>query len=257
MKDFLANYTLPLTLEDAMQTAINVLGHAYTQIIILIALIIYFFKQRDKRLIISGIRIIRTVIVLVIFLYFVFIWSSTVNPTTRTISIVGMLMINLYMLYTIFLAKMERPYRNALEAMGQQPERHEVFHDIWHYGKRFYYFDYLMESLFSGHNPFRFIHAIAIDRVREDIKGRLRHYGVEKRLISLEMLKAYLKSQLACDATLPAEFQDTILKAIDDFAGHPWVEEQVNEFLKMATERPEDLHYPEWMERFEKCITVR
>jgi Ca2+/Na+ antiporter len=235
-----------------MQTLVNVLAHAYTQILILILLIVYLFMHRDQRLAVSGIRIVRTILVVVIFFYFMFIWASSVNPTLHTISLTGMYVVNFYMLYTLLLARMERPYRDALEAIGQQPEKHEAFHDIWHYGKRFYYLDNFLESLFSGHNPFRFIHAIATDRVREDIKERLRHYGVEKKLISLEMLKGYLHSQLAADKNLPMEFKNTMDKAIEDFSTHPWIEEKVNEFLNMVIERPEDLHYPEWMERFEK-----
>jgi hypothetical protein len=29
----------------------------------------------------------------------------------------------------------------------------------------------------------------------------------------------------------------------------------VNQFLDIATERPEDLHFPEWMSAFEKCVS--
>ena len=41
-------------------------------------------------------------------------------------------------------------------------------------------------------------------------------------------------------------------KIIDDLEKHPWIEEQVNEFLRIAMESPEDLHFPEWTSAFEK-----
>ena len=44
-------------------------------------------------------------------------------------------------------------------------------------------------------------------------------------------------------------------KTMDDLEKHPWLEEQVNEFLRIAMESPEDLHFPEWMSAFEKCAT--
>jgi hypothetical protein len=192
--------------------------------------------------------------VVMIFFYFMFIWASTVQPTLRAISVFGMFVINLYMFYNLLLARMERPYREALGLVNRAPEKQEIFRDIWRYGKRFYYLSYTFESLLSGQNPFHFLRNIAIDRVREDIKGTLRHYGVEQKLVSLPTMLSFLKSQLASDETLPTEFKDLMEKTLEDFAKHPWIEEQANEFLKMAAERPEDLHFPEWMANFEKSV---
>lgn len=237
------------------QSMVNVLSNAYVEIVILALLLLYFLTHRkDPRLVVSAIRIVRTVFVVMIFFYFMFIWASTVQPTLRAISVFGMFVINLYMFYNLLLARMERPYREALAMIHQAPEKPEIFQDIWHYGKRFYYMSYTFESLLSGQNPFHFLRNIAIDRVREDIKGTLRHYGVAQRLISLPTMMGFLKSQLAGDETLPTEFRDLMAKTLEDFAKHPWIEEQANEFLKMATERPEDLHFPEWMANFEKSV---
>ena len=67
-------------------------------------------------------------------------------------------------------------------------------------------------------------------------------------------MMAYLKNQLACDENLPSDFKDVMQESVECFIKHPWVEEQVNQFLDIATERPEDLHFPEWMSAFEKCV---
>lgn len=239
-----------------LQGLVSILSSAYTEIVILIilvlALVIY---RRDLRLVVSGIRIIHTLILVLVFFYFMFIWASTVQPTLRSISVFGMFLINLFMLYNLVLARLERPFRDALAAMTSEPEKHELIHAVWHTGKRFYYFRYAWSSLFSGANPFRFLHGMACDRVRDDIKETLRRYGVEQKMITLPMMAGYLKSQIACDESMPADFRDLMGKAVDDFAKHPWIQERANEFLRLATERPEDLHFPEWMAQFNACVT--
>ncbi len=238
-----------------LQGLVNILASPFTEIGILIVLLLAFILLRkDPRLVVSGLRIIRTLILVLIFFYLMFVWVSAIRPALSGISIFGMFLINLIMLYNLVLARLERPYRDALTAMTQEPERHELIHKVWHTGKRFYYFRYAWSSLFSGANPMHFLHDLATERVREDIKDTLRRYGVEQKLITLPMLAGYLKSQIACDATMPVDFKDLMEKSIDDFAKHPWIQEQGNEFLRLATERPEDLHFPEWMAKFEACV---
>jgi hypothetical protein len=238
-----------------LQGLVSILSSAYVEIIILFLLLIAFvMHRRDPRLVVSGIRIVRTLLVILIFFYFMFIWASTVQPTLRSISVFGMFLVNVFMLYTLTLARLERPYRDALGLMTKEPNKHELIHSVWHTGKRFYYFRYAWSSLFSGTNPFHYLHDLAIDRVRDDIKDTLRQYGVEQKLITLPMMAGYLKSQIACDQTMPVDFKDLIENSIDNFAKHPWTQEQGNEFLRLATERPEDLHFPEWMSQFEACV---
>jgi hypothetical protein len=238
-----------------LQGLVNILSSAYTEIVILFILLFAFVRyRRDLRLVVSGIRIVRTLLIVLVFFYFMFIWASTVQPTLRSISVFGMFLVNLYMLYNLTLARLERPFRDALAAMTNEPERHELIHKVWHTGKRFYYLHYFWSSLFSGTNPFRLLHELTTDRVRDDIKDTLRHYGVEQKMITLPMMAGYLKSQIACDATMPVDFKDVMEKAIDDFGNHPWIVEKGNEFLRLATERPEDLHFPEWMAKFEACV---
>lgn len=240
-----------------LQGLFSFLSSPFIEIAILIILLIAFITLRkDPRLVVSGFRLIRTLILLLIFFYFMFVWVSAIRPALSGISIFGMFIINLFMFYNLVLSRLERPYRDALAMMTQEPERHELIHNVWHTGKRFFYFRYFWSALFSGTNPLHFLHNLATDRVRDDIKDTLRRYGVEQKMITVPMMAAYLKSQIACDQTMPVDFKDVMEKAIDDFAKHPWIQEQGNEFLGLATERPEDLHFPEWMAKFDACVST-
>jgi hypothetical protein len=165
-----------------------------------------------------------------------------------------MFLINMMLLYYLILARLLRPYHIALASMTKAPENPELIKQAWHTGKRFYYARYALSSLFSGANPFHFLDEMATDRVRDDIRDTLRRHGVEQRMLSLSSLVAYLKSQIACDKTLPADFQNLMLQVIDDFAKHPYIQEHANEFMRLATERPEDLYFPKWTAKFESCI---
>jgi hypothetical protein len=79
--------------------------------------------------------------------------------------------------------------------------------------------------------------------------------GVEKKLVSLSLMVGFMRNRLASDQNLPADFKAVMEKTLDDLPKHPWLEEQVNEFLRLATESPEDLHFPEWMAAFEDSVT--
>jgi hypothetical protein len=233
----------------------DILSSVYMEVAIFFLLLAYFLThRRDPRMVASSINFLRVLFLSMIFFYFIWSWSTLIPPSLRAASVIGMFFINCYLLYNIILSRIERPYRDALTAMGEYPEKHEVLHSVWHYGKRFYYGFYLFQSLLSGTNPLHFLSSLSTERVRDDIKEKLRLYGVEKRLISLEMMAGYLKSRLACDATLPAEFKDLTDKTVGDFAKHPWIAENANEFLRIATESPENLHFPEWMAKFETCV---
>jgi hypothetical protein len=238
-----------------LQFLTNLLSSAYIELIILILLLIYFvLHRRDQRMRVSAVRMVRIAMFIVVFIYFMFIWASTVQPTLRSISTFGMFMINVVMLYYLVLSWLEGPYRDALLAIATNPEKHDTLHRIWRSGKRFYYARYTISSFFSGINPFTFLHDISRERVREDIQDQLRQYGLEQKLISFRMMTAYLKNQLMCDENLPSDFKEVMLQSVEDFSKHPWVEDQVNHFLQMSMERPEDLHFPEWMASFEECI---
>ena len=49
---------------------------------------------------------------------------------------------------------------------------------------------------------FHFLKEMATDRVRDDIKDELRRLGVEKKLISLNLMIGFYKSRLVCDENL-------------------------------------------------------
>ncbi len=238
-----------------LASSVDTLASPLIEIGILILLLLALLMHRkDPRLAISGISIVHTLMLLLIFLYLMFVWSSSVQPALRGISIFGMFLINLALLYHLILARLLRPYHLALNAMAQAPEKHELIQQVWETGKRFYYGRYVGSSLFSGANPFHFLHEMASDRIRDDIRDTLRRHGVEQRMLSLSTLVAYLKNQIACDTTLPADFQKLMLQTIDDFAKHPYIQEHIDKFLRLATESPEDLAYPEWTAKFESCI---
>jgi hypothetical protein len=209
--------------------------------------------RHDRR----GISLLKVFTLLIIFIYFAWmpiVWPSLIPASMRTLSVFGMFVVNFYFVYSLILARIERPYREALANLIREPEKHEIFRDIWSSGKRFYYYSYIFQSLFSGVNPFHFLSDIANDRVRDDIKDALRQLGVEKKLISLKLMVGFMKNRLAGDETLPADFKVVMEKTINDLDKHPWLEEQVNEFLQIASETPEDLHFPEWMAAFQKGV---
>jgi len=240
------------------QSVIGILGTPFIEVIIFVLLVAYLVIHRhDKRLVVSGISMLKVVILLVIFIYFAWmpiVWPSLIPSSMLILSVFGMFVINFYLFYSLIMARIERPYRQALANLVQEPEKHEIFREIWRFGKRFYYYHYIFQSLVSGANPFHFLSDMANDRVRDDIKDALRQMGVEKKLISLSLMVGFMKSRLASDQNLPADFKVVMGKTLDDLDKHPWLEEQVNEFLRIATESPEDLHFPEWMAGFEKNV---
>ncbi|HZK14119.1 MAG TPA: hypothetical protein VFC55_06350 [Desulfobaccales bacterium] len=236
-------------------SVINFLGAPFTELIIFILLATYFVIHRHDK---QGVSVVKAVILLIVFIYFAWmpiVWPTLIPSSMLTLSVVGMFVVNFYFLYSLIQGRIEQPYRRALANLIQEPKQHEVFRDIWSSGKRFYYYSYFFQSLVSGSNPFHFLSDIANDRVRDDIKDALRQLGVEKKLISLALMVGFMKSRLAADKNLPADFKEVMGKTIDDLEKHPWLEEQINEFLRIAAESPEDLHFPEWMSAFENSVT--
>ncbi len=237
-----------------LQALGNVLGSAYTQVLLFFFLVAYFFSHRkDPHLVVSGISMVRTVVLLLVFLYLLWNWVSEIPPSLRTASVFGMFLINLYMLFNLTLTRLEWPYRKALVNLAQDPRPFEHLPRVWRSGKRLFYAQYFLSSLFVR-SPFSFLHALAGHRVRADIQEVLARAGVEKKLVNLKIMAAYLENQVASDENLPQDFKDLMHQTIQQFAGHPWVEEQVNRFLEIATETPEELHYPEWRESWEKSV---
>jgi hypothetical protein len=237
------------------QSVIGFLAAPFIELIIFVLLAAYSVIHRHDR---RGISLLKVFILLIIFIYFAWmpiVWPTLIPSSMLTLSVFGMFVVNFYFLYTLILARIAWPYREALANLVREPEKHEIFRDIWSSGKRFYYYSYFFQSLVSGVNPFHFLKDIANDRVRDDIKDALRQLGVKKKLISLSLMVGFMKNRLAADGNLPADFKEVMGKTLDDLEKHPWLEEQVNEFLRIAAESPEDLHFPEWMSAFENSVT--
>ncbi len=86
-------------------------------------------------MVVSGVRLIRVIILLMIFLYLTLTWGSLIVPSLRAISVFGMFIINIYLFYFLLLARLERPYRDTLTALSQNLEKDETFHSIWRNGR--------------------------------------------------------------------------------------------------------------------------
>ncbi|MBW1986008.1 MAG: hypothetical protein JRI50_02060 [Deltaproteobacteria bacterium] len=221
---------------------INILLSAYTQVVLLFLLLGYFFSHRnDPRLVSSKLGLVRTIVLLLLFIYFLWNWASEIPPSLRLTSVLGMFLINLFLIKNVALARLERKYRDALQAYVREPEQEKHLDNLWHTGKRFYYSRYLITSLFSGGSPGRFLHGITTERVNEDIKEIFTRSGKGKQLISSKTLATFLKDRLAKDQLLPQELKDSIAQAIEQLTQHAWVEDQINEFLDIALEAPEKL----------------
>jgi Ca2+/Na+ antiporter len=235
----------------------NFLGAPVAELAIFILIFAYVvIRRHDKRL--AGVSRLKIFVLLIIFVYFAWmpiVWPSLIPSSMLTLSVFGMFVVNFYFIYSLVLSRIEWPYRERLKNLAHEPANQEIFPPIWKYGKRFYYCYYIFQSLVSGTNPLRFLKEIATDRVRDDIKDELRQMGVKKKLISLSLMIGFMKDRLACDENLPADFKAVMEKIVDDLGKHPWLEEQVNEFLRIAAESPEDLHFPEWMSAFENSVT--
>lgn len=231
----------------------RVLLDTITQVVILFFFLVYFFTQRkDARLKVSRLGLIRLAVLAAIFFFFLLSVYSAVNPALRQVSTMGMVLINLLFLVNIILVFLERPYRDALEAYAQEPENQEHLDKIWRDGKQLYYLRYFVSSIFSGTSPFRFLGEIAGERIRQDLKDNMAKHGLTRGFISLAALVGFLKARLA-QGEFPQEFQEVITKSLSQFAQHPWIEEQVNDFLTMAMENPESLYHPQWAQMWEKA----
>jgi hypothetical protein len=232
---------------------VDTMSIAYVQLVILCLFIWYFLHhRRDPRMPVSRVGFIHLLILFLIFLYFLLSWASGIRPALAQAAVFGMFIFNLILLYSVILSRLERPYRDALTIYCKDPQSRENLDAIWDTGKRFYYMRHLRNSILSGESPTRFLHEIAASRIRDDIQGCLRQRGLTRQFISLDGLIAFLESRLAEEEMLPPEFKEVVKTELEDFKKHPWVEDKINEYLRMALETPEKIHNPEWSTRWEK-----
>lgn len=239
-----------------MEFLVKIQSTIYAQIGIFIILLLayYFFQRKLPRFRLFSVALLRGVVVIAIFIYLFMNWSSEVNPTLRNASVLGMFVVNLYMLWQVILARMEFPYRDALEACSREPENPKHFYNMVNSGKRFYYMRYFWHALFGGGSLHRILHGIAREQVTYDFQRIFRDQGKEKRIINFQMAMAFLRKQLAEDESYPQEFKEAMEKSIAEFSSHSWIEEHTNKFLVMVLDTPEVLLSPEWASDWEKII---
>ncbi len=232
---------------------INTLSIAYVHLVILSLFIWYFIAHRkDVRMQISRVGVIRMIILLLIFLYFLMSWASGIRPALAQAAVFGMFVINLFMLNSLILSRLEGPYRDALAAYCLDPRNMENLDAIWSTGKRFFYLRHFFAAIMSGESPIRFLHEIAAGRIRDDVQESLRERGLTHQFISLQGMVAFLEDRLAQEEFLPQEFKDLVKQQLHQFQQHPWVVERINEYLETAMENPEKIHNPEWSQMWEK-----
>jgi hypothetical protein len=227
---------------------VNMESSFYVQLVIFLVLIIYniHLARQLPHPLSLGFEIFKSIILIVIFIYFTLSWSTVVNPSLRTASVVGMFIINLFLIWHVIQNRADRPYQLALNACINKPKDINNYKTLVSKGKHLYYLRYFWRSLFSGRLPGKFLHELASEQIRSDIQGALKDKGLTQHLVNFKMETAFLRHKLAADATLPPDFKEIMEKAISQFEQHPWVEQQVNEFLEIIVASPEQLFTSEW-----------
>ncbi|MBM4283890.1 MAG: hypothetical protein FJ128_01385 [Deltaproteobacteria bacterium] len=227
---------------------------AYVELVLLVVLLGYFFLHwRDPRQRASGISLVRVVLIVLVFLYLLLNWSSNIQPGLRLLSVLGMLLINLHLLLLVIQSRLERPYRETLAAFCRQPRNQELLNRLWRSGKRFYYMRFLFQSFLSGSSPLKFLHEMANGRILDDIQSQVKACGEDRQFISLAGIGDFLRGRLAQDRDLPGAFKEMMEKAVEEFVKHPWIEGQVNEYLRTAVENPENIYNPDWSTMWEQA----
>jgi hypothetical protein len=225
----------------------QLIDNAYVQVIIYFLLIGWFFIQRKQfNQISTGLSWLRAIVLLFLFLYFFLNWSGSVNPSLRAASVLGMLYINLCMIFNLLSNRLELHYRDALTVYGQELENKEKLEKVWATGKRYFYTRYFIQSLFSGFVPQHFLRAIVSEKVPEDIQKILTEHGVDKAIISSQNMVAFLNQRLSQEELIPEDLQKMLKEAIGNFAQHAWITDQVNEFLHLALKNPKELYKTSW-----------
>ena len=225
----------------------NYLLTPYVQAVLFIILVGLFWLQHRKfKLVSSGFNWLRTIILLVMFLYFYWNFTTSISPLIVRISIIGMFFINLHMLYNLMLGNLDEKYRLALETYGQDIANKGLQEDVWGAGKKYIYTRYFFDALFSGYSPRNFLKGVISRQVPADIQSVFAKLGVSKELVTNQKLLAYLNMKLDQSQELPQEIRDVLARTIKDFDSHVWIQEQVNEFLQLALKDPEKLYYATW-----------
>jgi hypothetical protein len=225
----------------------NYLLTPYVQAVLFIILLGLFWLQHRKfKLVSSGFNWLRTIILLVMFLYFAWNWATSISHVIVRLSILGMFFINLHMLYNLILGNLDEKYRLALEAYGQDIANKGLLEDVWGAGKKYIYSRYFFDALFSGYSPRNFLKGVVSRQIPADIQRVLVKQGVEKQLITNKKLISFLMLKLNQSQEVPQELKNVLLQAIQQFGEHAWIQEQVDEFLGLALKDPEKFYEATW-----------
>jgi Ca2+/Na+ antiporter len=219
----------------------------YIQAIIFIILVGLFWLQHRKfKLASSGFNWLRTIILLVLFLYFAWNWATSISGVISRFSILGMFFINMYMVYNLVLGALDEKYRQALDAYGRNVVNKSLIEAVWSAGKKYVYTRYFFDALFSGYSPRSFLKAVVSRQITADMQTILVKQGLGQELITTQKLMAFLTHTLNQTQAVPQELKDILAQVIKQFGEHTWIQEQVNEFLRLALKDPEKLYEATW-----------
>lgn len=227
MIDFLNNYLLT----------------PYVQAILFFLLIGLFFLQYRRRatVVSTGLSWLRTVVLLVLFLYFAWNWASEIPPSLRAASVLGMFLINLSMIFNLLLGSLEEKYQQALDAYGREATNKALLEKVWSSGRRYLWTRFFLEALFSGHSPGTFLQGVMNYQIPLDIKHVLAKHGVAAEVVTHQTLLTFLAARLDQSTLLPPELKEVIAQTLKQFAEHAWLREQVDDFLHLALTDPKKL----------------
>jgi hypothetical protein len=219
----------------------------YVQGVIFFLLIGLFVMQRRRfESVRSGFSWLRFIFLLILFLYFALNWASEIPPSLRTTSIMAMFFINLYMVYNLLLGNLSGKYRQALDAYGQDIANKELLDKVWSSGKKYIKSRYFFDAVFSGYSPGKFLKDMVSRQIPADIQSVFAKHGVDQDLISNKNLISFLMSKLNQSQEVPQELKDILAPVIKQFGEHAWIQEQVNEFLRLGLKDPEKLFGATW-----------
>ena len=153
----------------------------YVQAVLFIILLGLFWLQHRKfKIVSSGFSWLRTIILLLLFMYFAWNWTTSISRVIARFSVLGMFFINMYMVYNLMLGNLNEKYRLALDAYGQNIANRELQEAVWSAGKKYVHARYFFDALFSGYSPGNFLKGVVSRQIPADIQSVLGKHGVDQ-----------------------------------------------------------------------------
>ncbi len=146
------------------------------------------------------------------------------------------------------LGNLDEKYRLALEAYGKDIGNKGLLEAVWSSGKKYIYARYFSDALFSGYSPGNFLKGVVSRQIPTDIQSVLMKHGVHKELVTTQNLIAFLMHTLNQGQDVPQELKEILAQVVKQFGEHAWIQEQVDEFLRLALQDPEKLYQSSWNE---------